>query len=117
MIGVPEHFFISLIRFQPFDPKRHSTTFLSGKEPTTQKGLLITMGIFMSLAIVGMIAEVAFRMARKAKIQNHEGIYIEQQELTKETLSGVLLMFIHYLKFRSILFGTNFENLAETYPK
>lgn len=107
LIGVPEHFFISLIRFQPFDPERHSTTFLSGREPATQKGLLITMGIFMSLAIVGMIAEVVFRMARKAKIQNDEGIYIEQElQLTKETLSGVLLIFIHYLKFRSILFGT-----------
>jgi len=62
------------IRFQPFDPDRDSISLLSGKAPATQKGLLVVMAIFMSLALVGMIAEVVYRAARKAKVQNGEGI-------------------------------------------
>lgn len=73
LICVLEYFFNLPIRFQPFDSERDSITFLSGKAPTTRKGLLVTMGIFMSLAILGMIAEVVFRKARKAKVQNGEG--------------------------------------------
>ena len=74
---VLEYFFSLSIRFQPFDPDRDSITFISGKAPATRKGLLVTMGIFMSLAIVGMVAEVVFRKARKAKVQNGEGTFSE----------------------------------------
>lgn len=73
LICVLEYFFNLPIRFQPFDSERDSITFLSGKAPSTRKGLLVTMGIFMSLAILGMIAEIVFRTARKAKVQNGEG--------------------------------------------
>jgi len=114
LIGVPEHFFISLIRFQPFDPERHSTTFLSGREPATQKGLLITMGIFMSLAIVGMIAEVVFRMARKAKIQNDEGIYRTGTTTYKRNPFWGFT-YVHTLLKISVDFI--WDNLAETYLK
>ena len=78
VIGVLEYFIFSLpIRFQPFDPDRDSISFLSGKSPATLKGLLIIMGIFLSLAIVGMVAEVVFRTARRAKVQNGEGTLSE----------------------------------------
>lgn len=73
LICALEYFFNLPIRFQPFDSERDSITFLSGNAPTTRKGLLVTMGIFMSLAILGMIAEIVFRTARKAKVQNGEG--------------------------------------------
>ena len=74
---VLEYFFSLSVLFQPFDPDRDSITFISGKAPATRKGLLVTMGIFMSLAIIGMVAEVVFRKARKAKVQNGEGTFSE----------------------------------------
>ena len=45
----------------------------------------------MSLAIVGMIAEVVFRMARKAKIQNDEGMYSRNYNLQKKPFLGFYL--------------------------
>lgn len=70
----PEYSLILPIPFQPFNSDRDSISFLSGQAPATQKGLLVIMGIFMGLAVVGMIAEVVYRRVRKAKVQNGEGM-------------------------------------------
>ena len=66
----------SIIFFQVYNADRDSQTLFSGESNSTQKFLLIIMGIFLGLVFVGVTVEIIYRIVRKAdhKVKNGEGM-------------------------------------------
>ncbi|KAL9981440.1 hypothetical protein ACROYT_G010146 [Oculina patagonica] len=59
---------------QLYNHDRDAVSLFSGESPATRKALLVLLGVFVGLAFLGIIAEVVYRMLRKAKkVQNDEG--------------------------------------------
>lgn len=68
-----------------------STSIFSGKAKTTQRFLLITMGVFLGLIVLGIIGEFAYKRLWKAKtkVQNgQDGIELKEVRVQSIPVKG-----------------------------